>query len=83
MREKKKKVERKNVEFRQRDIEFPVPNSAACVRGVPEVKRKKKIDKLIVAMSLPKQGKKFFVTIVVMALPKMGGKKCGSEIWGE
>ena len=42
MREKKKKVERKNVEFRQRDIEFPVPNSAARVRGVPEVKRKKK-----------------------------------------
>ena len=54
MREKKKKVERKNVKFRQRDIEFPVPNSAARVRGVPEVKRKKKIDKLIVAMPLPK-----------------------------
>ena len=43
MREKKKKVERKNVKFRQRDIEFPVPNSAARVRGVPEVKRKKKL----------------------------------------
>ena len=41
MREKKKKVGRKNVEFRQRDIEFPVPNSTARVRGVPEVKRKK------------------------------------------
>ena len=73
MREKKKKVERKNVKFRQRDIEFPVPNSAARVRGVPEVKRKKKIDKLIVAMPLPKQGEKI-VTIVAMALPKMGGK---------
>ena len=41
MKEKKKKVERKNVEFRQQDTEFPVPNSAARVRGVPEVKRKK------------------------------------------
>ena len=69
--------------FGNGDTKFLVPNSAARVRGVPAVKRKKKIDKLIVAMPLPKQGKKIFVTIVVMALPKMGGKKCGFEIWGE
>ena len=43
MREKKKKMERKNVEFWQRGTEFPVPNYAARVRGVPEVKRKKKL----------------------------------------
>ena len=43
--------------FGNGDTEFPVPNSAArvWVRGVPEVKRKKKkFDKLIVAMPLPK-----------------------------
>ena len=44
--------------FRNGDIEFPVPNSVAqvWVRGVPEVKmgKKKKIDKRIVAMPLPK-----------------------------
>ena len=33
------------------------------------------IEKTIVAMSLPKQGKKKFVAIVAMPLPKMGGKK--------
>ena len=71
--------------FGNRDTEFPVPNSAARVHGVPEVKRKKKIDKLIVAMPLPKQGKKiYFVAIVAMSLPKMGGKKklVVAEIWG-
>ena len=40
--------------FGNEDTEFLVPNSAARVCGVPEVKRKKKIDKLIVAMPLPK-----------------------------
>ena len=41
--------------FSNGDTEFLVPNSAARVCGVPEVKRKKKkIDKLIVAMPLPK-----------------------------
>ena len=44
--------------FGNEDTEFSVPNSAAGVRGVPEVKRKKNFDKLIVAMPLPKQGKK-------------------------
>ena len=64
--------------FDNGDTEFPVPNSAARVHGVPEVKRKKKLTNY-----LPKQGKIFFVTIVAMALPKMGGGKCGSEIWGD
>ena len=59
MREKKKKVERENVEFRQHGYR----NSSAKfyysgvrgVRGVPKVKRKKKyFDKLIVAMPLLK-----------------------------
>ena len=59
MREKKKKVERKNVEFRQHryrnsSAQFYCPGVRG-VRGVPKVKRKKKIcDKLIVAMALPK-----------------------------
>ena len=43
--------------FGNRDTEFPVPNYVARVRGVPEVKRKKKIV-TIVAMALPKMGGK-------------------------
>ena len=44
--------------FDNGNTEFSVPNSTARVRGVPDVKKRKKIDKLIVAMALPKQGKK-------------------------
>ena len=72
MREKKKKVEREDVEFQQRgyrnsSTQFCYPGVRG-VRGVPIVKgKKKKFDKLIVAM----------------AFPKMGEKKCGSKIWGE
>ena len=85
MREKKKKVERENVDFRQRG--YRISCAQFCcpgVRGVPKVKRKKKIDKLIVAMPLPKQGnKKKNLAIVAMALPKMEGKKKrGSKIYG-
>ena len=64
MREKKKNVERENVEFRQRgyrnsSVQFCCLGVRG-VRGVPKVKRKKKnFDKLIVAMPLPKQGKKY------------------------
>ena len=59
MREKKKKVERENIEFRQWGYRiFCVQFYCPDVRGVPKVKRKKKIDKLIVAMPLPKQGNK-------------------------
>ena len=60
--------------FSNGDTEFPVPNSATRAWSAGSEK-KKKIDKLIVAMPLPKQEKKKFVTIVAMALPKMGGKK--------
>ena len=60
MREKKKNVDRENVEFRQRGYRNSSVQFCCLgvrdVRGVPKVKRKrkKKIDKLIVAMLLPK-----------------------------
>ena len=62
--------------FRNGDIEFPVPNSVAqvWVRGVPEVKRKKKFWQTNCANAIVEIGKIFFVTIVAMTLPKMGGK---------
>ena len=61
MREKMKKVERENVEFRQRGYrnsfaQFCCPGVRG-VRGEPKVKKKKKI-----------------VTIVTIAFPKMGKK---------
>ena len=86
MREKKKNVERENVEFRQRGYR----NSSVqfcCLgvrggRGVPKVKRKKKkIWQTNCGNAIAEIGKKKIVTIVAMALPKMGEKKCGSEIW--
>ena len=69
--------------FSNGDTEFPMPNCAAwvCVRGVPEVK-KKKIDKLIVAMPLPKQGKKKICNNCGNGIAENGGKKSGFEIWG-
>ena len=62
--------------FGNGDTEFPLPSSAVCAWSARSEKgKKKKIDKRIVAMSLPKQGYKiFFLAIVVMALPKMGEK---------
>ena len=62
--------------FGNGDIEFPLPSSAARAWSArSEKEKKKKIDKRIVAMPLPKQGSKFFfLAIVAMALPKMGGK---------
>ena len=58
MRGKKKKAERENVEFRERgyqnsSAQFCYPGVRG-VRGLPKVKRKKKINKLIVAMPLLK-----------------------------
>ena len=87
MREKKKKVERENVEFRQRgyrnfSAQFYCPGVRG-VRGVPKVKRKKKFDKLIVAMPLPKQGKKNCNNCGNDIAKNGGKKKSGSEIWGE
>ena len=55
IREKKKKVERENVEFRQRGYQISCAQFCCPgMRGVPEVKKKKKIDKLIVVMPLLK-----------------------------
>ena len=57
------------------DTKFPLPSSAARAWSALSEKEKKKNDKRIVAMPLPKQGYKiFFLAIVVMALPKMGEK---------
>ena len=67
--------------FGNEDTEFPVPNSATRVRGVPEMKRKKKIDKLIVAIPLPKQGEKIFCKNCGNGIAENGGEKCGSKIW--
>ena len=62
MREKKKKVERENVEFRQRGYrnsssQFYCQVWKVCVE-CPKWKKKKKNDKLIVAMPLPKFNQK-------------------------
>ena len=53
------------------------------VRGVPKVKRKKKFDKLIMAMPLPKQGEKNCNNCGNDIAENGGKKKSGSEIWGE
>ena len=66
MREKKKKVERENVEFRHVDTKIPLPNSTAWVwgvRGVPKVKRKKK---------------KFWQTNCGNAIAEIGKKNCNN-----
>ena len=54
MREKKKKVERENVEFRQRW--YRISSAQFCCQCVecPKWKEKKKIDKRIMALLLPK-----------------------------
>ena len=75
MRKKKKKVERENVEFRQR--RYRILCAQFCypgVRGVPEVK-KKKIDKLIVVMPLSKQGNKKKFSNCGNDIAENGGKK--------
>ena len=57
-----------------------------CAWSAQSEKKKKKIDKLIVAMPLPKQGEKKYCEnlIVAMPLPKQGNKKkisnCGNGI---
>ena len=82
MREKKKNVERENVEFRQWG--YRISCAQFCcpgVRGVPEVKRKKKIDKLIVAMPLKKQGNKIKISNCDNDIAENGGER-GSEIYG-
>ena len=46
--------------FGNGDTEFPLPSSTARAQSARSEKEKKKIDKRIVAMSLPKQGYKIF-----------------------
>ena len=91
MRQKKKKVERENVEFRQRgyrnsSTQFYCPG-VRCVWSAQSEKKKKNFDKLIVAMPLPKQGGKNCNNcgngIAENGGEKMWWKKCGFEIWGE
>ena len=60
--------------FSNGDTEFPLPSSATRAWSARSEKEKKKFDKRIVAMPLPKQGYKFLV-IMAMTLPKMGKKK--------
>ena len=85
MREKKKKVERENVEFRQRG--YWISYAQFCCPGVSawsaRSEKKKKNWQTTCGNAIAEIGKKKIVTIVVMVLPKMGEKKCGSEIWGE
>ena len=68
--------------FSNGDTEFPVPNSATRAWSAGSEK-KKKIDKLIVAMPLPKQKKKKNCNNCGNGIAENGGKKCGSEILGE
>ena len=86
MRQKKKKVERENVEFRQRgyrnsSTQFCCPG-VRCVWSAQSEKKKKNFDKLIVAMPLSKQGKKIFCNNCGNGIAENGEKKSGSEIWG-
>ena len=71
MREKKKKVERENVEFRQRGYRISCAQFYCLgVRGVRGVPKVKKNDNAIAKI----EKKKKIITIVAMAWPKMGEK---------
>ena len=81
MREKKKKVERENVEFRQRG--YRISCTQFCCPGVSawsaRSEKKKKNWQTNCGNAIAEIEKFFLVTIVAMALPKMGRKKCGSK----
>ena len=54
---------------------YPIPaDQVWSVRGVPKVKRKKKLWQTNCGNAIAEIGKKKFVTIVAMTLPKMGEK---------
>ena len=73
MREKKKKVERENVEFQQRG--YRISCAQFCYPCVECRKWKEKKNwQTNCGNAIAEIGKKKFVTIVAMALPKMGGK---------
>ena len=85
MREKKKNVERENVEFRQRGYriscaQFYCP-SVRGARGMPEVKRKKNWQTNC-GNAIAEIEKKNCNNCGNGIAENGGGKKCGSEIWG-
>ena len=83
MREKKKKVERENVELWQRG--YRISCAQFCypgVRGVPEVKRKKKNWQTNCGNAIAEIGKKN-CNNCGNGIAENGGEKCGSEIWRE
>ena len=77
MREKKKKVERENVEFQQRW--YRISSAQFCYPCVECPKWKEKKKKILTnelwQCHCQNRGINFFLTIVAMALPKMGRKK--------
>ena len=85
MREKKKKVERENVEFRQWGYQISCAQfccpSVRDARGVPEVKRKKNWQTNC-GNAIAEIGKKN-CNNCGNGIAENGKKKCGSEIWGE
>ena len=78
-------VERENVEFRQRG--YRISCAQFCcpgVRGMPEVKRKKKNWQTNCGNAIAEIGKKKICNNCGNGIAENGGKKkCGSEIWGE
>ena len=79
MREKKKKVERENVEFQQRGYrnsfaQFCYPDVRG-VRGVPKVKRKKKNWQTNCGNAIAEIGKKKFCNNCGNGIAENGGKK--------
>ena len=86
MREKKKKVERENVEFRQQG--YRISCAQFCylgvrgVRWVPEVKRKKKnfFWQTNCGNAIAEIGKKKICNNCGNGIAENGGKKCVSEI---
>ena len=88
MREKKKKAERENVEFRQWGYQISCAQfccpGVKGVRGVLEVKRKKKFWQTNCGNAVAEIGKKKICNNCGNDIAENGGGgKCGSEIWGE
>ena len=78
MREKKKKVERENIEFRQRgywnsSAQFCCRVWEVCLECLKW--KEKKNWQTNCSNAIAEIGNKKIITIVAMALPKMGGKK--------
>ena len=59
--------------FGNGDTEFPLPSFVTCAWSAQSDKEKKKIDKRIVAMPLPKQGYKIFFSNCGNGIAENGG----------